>query len=134
MALKPSRAYKDLSLTFGMHPITHDITVLKNEDAIKRSLINLFSYAKGEKPFAPSFGSGIPSLLFETFDYITAGFIKEECLKLINTYEPRVNVIDLTINLDVESYSYEVQIAYTLPDTSNQISTVNLSLSSQSRV
>lgn len=134
MALKPSRSYKDLSLTFSSHPITNDLVTLKNEDAIKRAVLNLFSYERGEKPFAPSYGSTIPSLLFESFDYITAGFIKEECIKLISAYEPRITVVDLIVNLDVENNSYEIQITYLVPDTSNQLSSVNLSLSSQSRV
>ena len=31
-----SRGFKDISLSFDVHPITKDITVLKNADAIKR--------------------------------------------------------------------------------------------------
>ena len=34
------RGFRDISLSFVRHPVTNDITVLKNEDAIK-SVINL---------------------------------------------------------------------------------------------
>ena len=57
MALLPSRSYKDLSFTFKINPLKKDLAVLKDENAIKRSLLNLFSYRKGEKFFNPSFGS-----------------------------------------------------------------------------
>jgi len=66
MALKASRSYKDLSFTFKTNPLRKDLNILKDENAIKRSLLNLFSYRKGEKFFNASFGSGIPDLLFES--------------------------------------------------------------------
>ncbi len=134
MALKPSRAYKDLSLTFSRNPISGDLNVLKNENAIKRSLQNLFLYRKGEKPFSPDFGSGIPELLFEQFDFVTAGFIREEVLRLVSLYEPRINIVDLVVNLDYDANLYEIQIQYTLPDTSNSVFSTSLTLASSSRV
>ena len=41
MPTKISRAFKDISLSFSKHPVTNDIIALKNEDAIKKSVINL---------------------------------------------------------------------------------------------
>jgi len=133
MALKPSRSYKDLSLTFSRNPLTGDVVILKDENAIKRSILNLFSYRKGEKFFNARFGSGVPDLLFEPFDYATAGIIKTEIENLIKNFEPRVNLINIFINLNEEENSYEIQIEYTLQDFSAALNTVNLSLSSRTR-
>ena len=36
-----SRAFKDINLSFSAHPLTKDITVLKNENAIKISVRNI---------------------------------------------------------------------------------------------
>ena len=33
-----SKGFKDISLSFDMHPVTKDILVLKNEVAIKKSI------------------------------------------------------------------------------------------------
>lgn len=134
MALKPLRSYKDVSITMSENPLTNDIVILKNETAIKRSLLNLFSYKRGEKFFNAKFGSGIPDLLFELFDYATAGLIKEEIIKLVERYEPRVNLIDVIIDLDYENNSYEVELEYTILDFSNQSNTVRVSLSATSGV
>lgn len=134
MALKPSRSYKDLSFTFKTNPLKKDLVILKDENAIKRSLLNLFSYRKGEKFFDSTFGSGIPDLLFEPFDFVTAGSIRENVLNLIRKYEPRVNVLNVIINLNDEESSYEIQIEYMIPNTSAQIYNVNLTLASSSKV
>tara|TARA_Y100000022_G_scaffold190056_1_gene189882 strand:+ start:111 stop:512 length:402 start_codon:yes stop_codon:yes gene_type:complete len=133
MALLPSRSYKDLSFTFKINPLKKDLAVLKDENAIKRSLLNLFSYRKGEKFFNPSFGSGIPDLLFEPFDFVTGGSIKTEVENLINLYEPRVSLIEVAIDLDESNNAYEVQIVYLIPD-SGQVNNVTLSLTSSSRI
>lgn len=134
MALKPSRSYKDLSFTFKMNPLKKDLVLIKDENAIKRSLLNLFSYRKGEKFFNASFGSGIPDLLFEPFDYATAGSIKTEVQNLINLYEPRVNLIEVVVNLNEDEYQYDIQVIYSIPDTGSQVYNVTLSLTSSSKI
>lgn len=134
MALKPSRSFKDLSFTFKTNPLKKDLVTLKDENAIKRSLLNLFSYRKGEKFFDSTFGSGIPDLLFEPFDFVTAGSIRENILTLIQKYEPRVNVINVIINLNDEENTYDIQIEYIIPNTSAQIYNVNLTLASSTKV
>ena len=44
-----SRAFKDISLSFKRHPVTNDIGVLKNADAIKRSVRNLVQTIPSER-------------------------------------------------------------------------------------
>ena len=33
-----SRAFKDINLSFKRHPVTNDVVVIRDEDAIKRSV------------------------------------------------------------------------------------------------
>ena len=134
MALNPSRSYRDLSFTFKINPLRKDLNILKDENAIKRSLLNLFSYRKGEKFFNSSFGSGIPDLLFEPFDFATAGLLKNEVSLLISKYEPRVNLLEVIVDLNEAEYTYDVQIVYTIPDTSPQLFRTTLSLTSSSKI
>ena len=51
MAVQISRAFKDISFSFTRHPVTNDVTALKNEDAIKRSVINLCQTRINERFF-----------------------------------------------------------------------------------
>ena len=134
MALNPSRSYRDLSYTFKINPLRKDLNILKDENAIKRSLLNIFSYRKGEKFFNSSFGSGIPDLLFEPFDFATAGSLKNEVSLLISQYEPRVNLLEVIVDLNEAEYTYDVEIVYTIPDTSPQLFRTTLSLTSSSKI
>ena len=60
-----SRAFKDINLSFKRHPVTNDVVVIRDEDAIKRSVKNIIFTILGEKPFNPNFGSVINDSLFE---------------------------------------------------------------------
>ena len=60
-----SKAFKDINLSFKRHPVTNDLVVIKNEDAIKQSVKNIIFTILGEKPFLPLFGSKLNSALFE---------------------------------------------------------------------
>lgn len=134
MALKASNSYKDLSLTFSTHPITQDLVILKDENAIKRAVSNLFAYQQGEKFFDPNFGSTIRRLLFEPVDIITAGLIQDEARRLVRTYEPRVRITDLTVIPDFDENAFEMQMEYVIPNKSTQTFTINLTLLSLRRV
>ena len=53
MNTRISRSFKDISLSFNAHPITKDLTIIKNENAIKRSVRNLVQTIPKERYFNP---------------------------------------------------------------------------------
>ena len=59
-----SKPFKDISLSFKKHPVTKDVLVLKNEDAIKKSIINLVRTKVGDRFFDSNMGTTIGDLLF----------------------------------------------------------------------
>ena len=48
---KISRSFKDISLSFQPHPVTGDLQVRKNENAIRRSVRNIVETVPFEKFF-----------------------------------------------------------------------------------
>ena len=79
-----SQGFKDISITFQSNPLTRDLFVLKNENAIARSVRNIVFTVPGEKPFNPTFGSRITGSLFENIDDITALEIESELKESFN--------------------------------------------------
>lgn len=107
-----SKGFKDLSMTFQVNPLNYDLIALKNETAIARSLRNLVLTAKGERFFNPSLGSGVSRLLFDNIDNFTAREIKSEVEYTINTFEPRVRLIDVVVNPNYDDNEFNVTITY----------------------
>ena len=107
-----SQGFKDISATFQRHPLTGDILALKNETAITRSLRNIVFTVPGEKFFNPDFGSKISQSLFENIDDISANIIKGEITNSIRTYEPRVNLKNVTVSPNYDNNEFNVTILY----------------------
>ena len=107
-----SQAFKDISMTFQSNPLNDDLIVLKNENAIARSLRNIVYTLPGEKFFDEPFGSRITESLFENIDEITATIIVDEIRQSIDNYEPRVEVDDVKAFPDYENNSFDVTITY----------------------
>ena len=98
MVVKISRAFKDISLSFTKHPVTNDVTVLKNEDAIKKSVVNLCRTRINERFFNELLGTSIEDSLFETnLDYISS-FLEKEITVLLKNYEPRITLRHVIID------------------------------------
>ena len=107
-----SQGFKDISMTFQSNPLTGDLIVLKNENAIARSVKNIVLTIPGEKPFDPRFGSRITDLLFENVDEITAINIETEIRNSIERYEPRVKLTSVIVQADIDGNSFDVTITY----------------------
>ena len=107
-----SQGFKDISMTFQANPLNQDLIVLKNENAIARSVRNIVFTIPGEKFFQENFGSRISESLFENIDEISALQIKDEITESINRFEPRVKLIRVDTIPDFEGNAFNVIIVY----------------------
>ena len=99
MAIKRiSRAFKDISLSFEPHPITKDLQVLKNENAIRRSVRNIVETIPTERFFQPLLGSDVRSSLFDFVDYGTASAIQGQIEIALDNFEPRIDNVRVQID------------------------------------
>jgi len=124
MVVKISRAFKDISLSFTKHPVTNDVTVLKNEDAIKKSVVNLCRTRINERFFNDLLGTSIEDSLFETnLDDITS-FLEREITVLLKNFEPRISLTNVIVESLVDSYELQIRVEYEI--TGLQFPTQNI--------
>ncbi len=107
-----SREYKDISLSFIPHPVTNDLKVLKNEDAIRRSVRNIVETIPTEKFFNSLFGSNVYSSLFEFVDFGTASTIQEQIEIALDNFEPRIDDVRILVNPQPDENTFEVTVYY----------------------
>ena len=107
-----SRAFKDINLSFKRHPVTNDVVTIRDEDAIKRSVRNIIFTIIGEKPFEPNFGSVINNALFELDTTLNRVRISDEITQSLNSYEPRIDNIDVTVEIYPDSNELNCTVQY----------------------
>jgi len=107
-----SKGFKDISMTFQSNPLNRDLIGIKNETAIARSVKNLVLSSQGEKFFNSSFGTRVSKLLFENIDEMTASIIKDEITYVLNTYEPRIQIMEVTVSPNYDENEFATTIQY----------------------
>ena len=115
MAIKRiSRAFKDISLSFTPHPVTKDLTILKNENAIKKSVRNLVQTIPTERFFNSAIGSEVRDSLFEFVDFGTASVIQNQIQIVLENFEPRIENVTVEVQPKPDTYEFEVTVFFTI--------------------
>ena len=114
MAVKISRAFKDISLSFSRHPVTNDLVSLKNEDAVKRSVINLCRTKLNERFFNDLLGTRIEESLFDLNNDDIASVLESEIETLLENYEPRITLNDVSAVAQQDSHDLYIRIGYVI--------------------
>ena len=122
-----TRTFSDLDMGFLPNPISRDISRKFDENAIKQSIKNIILTKNFERPFHSDVGSQISSLLFEPITPMTSAMIKKTVANTINSYEPRIDLLDVSVLLSPDNSGVYVTIVFRIINTSTPIS-VNMFL------
>mgnify|MGYP001298151892 FL=1 len=112
MKTRISRSFKDISLSFTPHPVTKDLTVIKDANAIKRSVRNLVQTIPRERFFNSNLGTDIRGSLFDFCDFGTASVIQQQIQTTIENYEPRVDNLNIEVFPRPDTNEFEVNIYF----------------------
>jgi len=112
--MENKREFIDFDLLFVDHPVTHDITRLKNEKSVQQSIRNLVLTQHYEVPFHPEIGCYTTSLLFENISPSTKIMIKKSIETTIRNFEPRVYLRNVSVEVSPDENGFMVRIEYNL--------------------
>ena len=109
---RTSRAFKDINLSFTPHPVTKDLTILKNENAIKRSVRNLVQTIPTERFFNSAIGSEVRDSLFDFVDFGTASVIQNQIEITLDNFEPRIDNVTVEVLPRPDLNEFEVTVFF----------------------
>jgi phage baseplate assembly protein W len=118
---KTIRKFSDLDLKFIVHPSRKDINKHVDEMAVVYAVKNLVSLNSYEKPFHPEIASNVRRLLFENMDVVTASALQREIQEVIENFEPRARVIDVSVRPDYDRNSFEVTLKFSIVNRTEPI-------------
>lgn len=98
-----------------------DIEAYNDENAIRNSLMNLFSCVKGEIQLMPEFGLPLYNYIGEPITMSTAQSLGEDLKDAIEKWEPRVSVENVFISPDVNNFLYNVLVILRLPKFNKEL-------------
>jgi phage baseplate assembly protein W len=99
---------------------TGGIRLVSRDTEIEESIRLILSTAPGERPMRPEFGCAIHDYVFDPADARTAGRIELAVREAIRRWEPRVDVLDVSVGPHpVEPDALLLDIRYSMGDTNN---------------
>jgi phage baseplate assembly protein W len=123
-----SRKFRDISLTFARNPVTNDILVLNDADAIKKSVVNLVRTRIGERFFNSLLGTDIENSVFELQSVPLARSLQIDIETLIRNFEPRIKVSSVEVNYPEYTNELNIIISYDIIGLSIATQTVDFIL------
>jgi phage baseplate assembly protein W len=104
--------YSDLDLDFTLNPITKDVSLKYDAEAIKRSLKNLIFTSRYERLFQPEINAGIDKLLFENYGSIQLVTLRSRLEQTIINFEPRVTEVSVEVGENIDRNSLVIDIIF----------------------
>lgn len=96
-------------------PEINDLVVDYDIDALKNSLLNLFSTTPGDKILSPEFGLNLRQYIFEPVTRERAFDMQRTIFSGITRFEPRVEVKQVIVVPNFDAMEYNITIYYSVP-------------------
>lgn len=119
--------YSDFRTDFAINPVSSDLAVVRNEEAVKASIRNLLMTDKGERLFQPELGSNLRTMLFEPLTPDTIILIRQMVKDTINDHEPRANLIDVQVTGALDEGSVQITVIFNVVNVERPV-TLNVTL------
>lgn len=104
--------FSDLHKDMTQNPLSEDLALKRDEEAIKESIKNLILTNRGERLMQPLLGGNVQAMLFENNTPATIKLIQEQVKTVIRQYEPRATLIDVIVRSSVDESTVEVEIYF----------------------
>tara|TARA_B100001248_G_scaffold22416_1_gene14954 strand:+ start:304 stop:723 length:420 start_codon:yes stop_codon:yes gene_type:complete len=115
-----TKLYADIDFRFKPHPITGDVTIKYDSDAIRRAVRNIVLTNFYERPFKPSLGSSIRNQLFELDTDRKTRRLARKVQKIIEDFEPRVEKVKVLLGEVSDRNEMNVTIFYNIKNSAQQ--------------
>lgn len=116
--LQKTTSYVDIPFFITKNPFTNDTNVVKDVNAIKQALKNIVMTIKTERPFTPTFGANPRNILFDHLSQMTAFECKHLIANAINTFEPRVLLKDIGLQVSpINPNKLNIVVVYSITTT-----------------
>ena len=113
--------YQDFKKNLEKSPVSNDLTVFKDEDAVKESIKNLILTNRGERLMQPNLGGDIQAMLFENITPSVITLIEDKVRDTIEINEPRAELVDVIVSSNIVDNQVNVKIVFYIKNVEQPI-------------
>jgi len=112
-----NKVYSDIDFTFTKKPVTGDVALSYDSQAVSRSIRNLLNTKNYDRLFNPELGSKLSGLLFDNMSPVLSVSMQNMITNMIDTYEPRARLQNVTVTPKPDLNAYAVNISFYTENT-----------------
>jgi len=113
--------FKDIPISFTAHPITGNVKILSNRDAVKQSVKNIVLTNFYERPYNPILGGDVLAKLFENMGPFTEYEISTNIREALDNFEPRAEVDEIKVDALEDQNALNVSITFRIVNDTDPI-------------
>lgn len=98
-----------------------DISIKSDANAIKASVKHLILTMNHERHFNSKLGSQVKAIMFEPASPMTEILLRRSIEDTITSFEPRVILLDIVINMDIENHTANISIYFQIVNTTQPL-------------
>lgn len=106
------KRFSDFDLSFRPNPVTGDLIMRYDADAIKKSVKHLVLTHYYQRPFQPRLGSPVSRLQFDLIDLTTEADLRNAIYEVISNYEPRAIVKSILVDFRNDQNGVDISIFF----------------------
>jgi len=106
--------YSDFLNNFDLNPVTDQLAVVVNEQAVAQSIRNIVLTNLGERFYHPEIGSKVQSLVFEPSGPITDSLLQLTITESIQNQEPRANLLQIEIDDQTDPNTVLIYVTFSM--------------------
>jgi phage baseplate assembly protein W len=111
------KIYSDIDFAFTKKPVTNDVALSYDAQAVIRSIRNLLLTNHYERLWNPDLGSNLNALLFELMTPLTAASLEREVKIIIQNYEPRATINEIIVLPLPDKNAYSLYLSFFMENT-----------------
>lgn len=112
-----TRKFVDIDLSFIKNPHTGDISIRRDDNAIKGAVRNLILTNHYERLFHSEIGSSVKGMLFENPSPGIAAVLRQEIEDVIQNFEPRAEIMSVDVRFAPDNHSCDISITFRIINT-----------------
>lgn len=116
-----TRTFVDIDASFTVNPVTGDLAVRTDDQAIKFAIRSLIMTNYFERPFHSNIGSPVSSLMFENMGPNFKIILRQSIIDTINNFEPRVDVLEVQVDDSPDNNRVYITIIFKIKNTERPI-------------
>ena len=96
------------------------VALVRSDEDVREAITLVLGTTPGERPMRPEFGCRLQEFVFDGVDAYTVGRMRDEVLRALARWEPRIDVLDVTFDLsEFDAGRLLLDISYVLRATND---------------